>query len=68
MTASSFGTLEALAVSLAEAIREQGRKTAGVGVSQPSEWQIKIGLDKPVAVPLAEGAGIEFVSGPVSES
>lgn len=66
MAGSSFGTLEALAASLVESIRAEGRKATEGLLASPDDWQIKVKLEKPIAVPLAEGAGIEFISPPVS--
>lgn len=68
MANSDFGTLEALAADLADAIRTAGAQTSRAPAAPPHKWQIKIKLEKPIAVPLAEGAGIEFISGPVEDS
>lgn len=67
MTNSEFGTLEALAADLADSIRTAGAKKSQAPAAPPHKWQIKIKLEKPIAVPLAEGAGIEFISGPVAD-
>ena len=59
---SAYGTLEALAVSIDEVIRIGLHEIWHTKVERTNWWQIKIKLDKPIAVPLAEGAGIEWIS------
>ena len=59
---SAYGTLEALAASIDEVIRVGLHETWHTEVERTNWWQIKIKLDKPIAVPLAEGAGIEWIS------
>jgi hypothetical protein len=60
MSGSSFATLESLVVALAASIRAK-RTRASEGEIPLPKWQIRIQLEKPVAVPLAEGAGIEYL-------
>jgi hypothetical protein len=66
MVTSSFATLEALALRLHWRIKKL------VGVDKCSQenlpnnkvkdWQVRIRLEKPVAVPLADGAVVEFMA------
>jgi len=65
MSNSSFGTLEALAVDLTAALNTS-RGQVPAEVPSAAEWRINIQLEKPVAVPLAEGAGIEFLASAAS--
>ncbi|PKS06574.1 hypothetical protein jhhlp_007322 [Lomentospora prolificans] len=58
LSSSSYGTLEALAVDLASSINAV-KSHAPAEPSSSASWQIKVGLEKPIAVPFAEGAGIE---------
>lgn len=62
MAGSDYATLETLATSMAKSIRTGREGTPGGVVEQSNKWHIKIKLEKPIAVPLAEGAGIEFLS------
>ncbi|KAH8884450.1 hypothetical protein GQ53DRAFT_879876 [Thozetella sp. PMI_491] len=65
MEASSFETLEALGAHLAHAIRTVDWLPVDGGPSSaPSQWQIRVSLEKPSAVPLADSPVVELVTGP----
>lgn len=59
MSNSSYETLEALASDLTAKITEHLKST--LGDSAPvNGWRIKIGLEKPIAVTLADAACVEL--------
>ncbi|KAF7551457.1 hypothetical protein G7046_g7721 [Stylonectria norvegica] len=60
MEMSSFETLEALAAEMSKQITHYLRKHRRDLISSNSEWQIKIALEKPTAVPLADAACVEL--------
>lgn len=56
MEASSFQTLEALATAIATQLGNQLRcQPAG-----PTNWHLTVGLEKPTAIPMAQGARVEY--------
>lgn len=58
MEASTYDTLEALATHLAGALRDH---LASREADQPQDGRhIRIGLEKPTAIPLAEAACVEL--------
>ena len=65
MESSAFKTLEALGARLSEAIRTSNW-LAPQEVASPdiSQWQIRISMEKPTAVPLADSPVVELVIGP----
>ncbi len=58
MATSSYGTLEKLAADLGQSLKEQLGKI--MDDTKSSACQITIGLEKPIAVSLADTPRIEF--------
>lgn len=61
MEQSSFETLEALAATIATQLAEHLRSR-----DKPARarWQIKVTLEKPTAIPLAQAARVEYRTAP----
>lgn len=57
MEQSSFDTLEALAIAIASKLGDfLSTQSRVVG----TQWQIKIALEKPTAIPMAQAARVEY--------
>jgi len=68
MATSTFATLEALALCLHDRIKKlalEEWKGDQLHAGSINEWQVRIRLEKPVAVPLADGAVVEYMA-PIS--
>ncbi|KAI1412608.1 hypothetical protein F5Y13DRAFT_163075 [Hypoxylon sp. FL1857] len=64
MEASSFETLEALASQVANKILSDFRIGDNPAPMKERGWQVKVCLEKPIAVPFAECPGVEVTMGP----
>lgn len=64
MEASSFETLEALATQLANKILLDFRIGDNPAPMKDRGWQVKVCLEKPIAVPFAECPSVEVRMGP----
>jgi dihydroneopterin aldolase len=62
MECSSFGTLEALGASLIHMIVKGVWPLPGQIYAGPPDWQVRVSLEKPTAIPLADGASVEIRS------
>ncbi|KAI1640411.1 serine/threonine-protein kinase psk1 [Biscogniauxia mediterranea] len=62
--ASSFGTLEALGTHVAEKILSDFRIGDSPTPMRERKWQVKVCIEKPIAVPLAECPSVEIRMGP----
>ncbi|KAL5624720.1 hypothetical protein BROUX41_004780 [Berkeleyomyces rouxiae] len=62
MDESSFGTLEALASKVTADIKKDYLSQRESSAEGKASWQLKISMTKPTAVPMAEGACVEFVT------
>ncbi|KAI1488255.1 serine/threonine-protein kinase psk1 [Biscogniauxia mediterranea] len=62
--ASSFGTLEALGTHVAEKILSDFRIGDSPTPMRERKWQVKVCIEKPIAVPLAECPAVEIRMGP----
>jgi hypothetical protein len=68
MEESAFGTLEALAARVVEAVRMHVALDGSQDGSESRGYPITIGLEKPVAITFAEAARVEFTSVPQSRA
>ncbi|KAI0600881.1 serine/threonine-protein kinase psk1 [Biscogniauxia sp. FL1348] len=62
--ASSFGTLEALGTHVAEKILSDFRIGDSPTPMRERKWQVRVCIEKPIAVPLAECPSVEIRMGP----
>lgn len=60
MTASSFETLEALAMKLMRTISNHLRNTFEPLQGEAAGWEVCITLEKPIAVPMADASCVEL--------
>ena len=60
MTASSFETLEALAMKLMRTIAHHLKSKCEPLLGKAAGWEVCITLEKPIAVPMADASCVEL--------